>query len=58
MAVDQDDLLYGYLTVTETLLLAAHFMLAPSTPYADKVKLVHGIIKVGGADSSTCLCCV
>ena len=36
--VVQDDVLYGFLTVRETLMLAAHFYLPSAMPIKDKVR--------------------
>jgi ABC-type multidrug transport system ATPase subunit len=41
----QDDVLYGFMTVRETLLLAAHFNLGPQATYAEKEAVVASIIK-------------
>lgn len=42
--VTQDDLLFGHLTVSETLLLAAHFALGSSITPAEKATLVTSIV--------------
>lgn len=42
--VTQDDLLFGHLTVSETLVLAAHFALGSSITPPEKAKLVRSIV--------------
>jgi ABC-type lipoprotein export system ATPase subunit len=42
--VTQDDLLFGHLSVSETLVLAAHFALGSSITPAEKAKLVASIV--------------
>jgi len=42
----QDDLLFGFLTVKETLILASHFSFGPHATEADKNVLVKEIITV------------